>query len=115
MSQAQELLQKIEKMGGSFSLTKSGGIRIDAVKGSLTDGMREALAVHKQDILKILRTKPLTHCRDCPYYDTGPDPLGKSVIHWCGPFEEPGGTRWLNIAELTACPLDKWGSSKTVH
>ena len=56
------------------------------------------------------------NCKDCQYFDTGPDSSGKSIIHWCGPFKEPGGTRWLNIAKLTACPKGKWGDvSKTVH
>ena len=57
------------------------------------------------------------HCQGCLYHDTGPDPFGKDIIHWCGPFKEPDGdTRWWNIAELTACPLGKWGDvSKTVH
>ncbi len=56
------------------------------------------------------------HCQVCQYHDTGPDPFGNNIIHWCGPFEEPECTRWLNIAELTVCPLRKWGDvSKTVH
>lgn len=59
---------------------------------------------------------PQGTCQGCQYHDTGLTPDGKSIIHWCGPFKEPGGTLWLNIAELTACPLGKWGDiSITVH
>jgi hypothetical protein len=69
------------------------------------------------------RTKPVKHicvseqCRGCPYHDTGPDPFGKVIIHWCGPWEEPNGdTHWWNIAELAACPKGKWGDvSRAVH
>jgi hypothetical protein len=56
------------------------------------------------------------NCQTCQYHDTGPDTFGKGIIHWCGPFKEPGYNRWLNIAELTACPKGKWGeASETVH
>jgi selenocysteine lyase/cysteine desulfurase len=56
------------------------------------------------------------HCQGCPCHEIGPDPFGKNIIHWCGPFKEPDTTRWLNIAELTACPKGNWADvSKTVH
>lgn len=55
MKQAQELLQEIEKVGGSVSLIKNDGLRIEAPKGSLTDDMKSALVVHKQDILQTLK------------------------------------------------------------
>ena len=55
MSQVQELIQKIEKVGGSVSLIENGGLRIEAPKGTLTDDMKSALTVHKQDILQTLR------------------------------------------------------------
>jgi hypothetical protein len=56
------------------------------------------------------------HCQDCSYHDTGPTPDCKGIIHWCGPFKEPGCIHWLNIAELTACPKGNWADvSKTVH
>jgi hypothetical protein len=52
------------------------------------------------------------YCQGCPYHDTGQTQGGKGVIRWCGPWKEPGSTRWLNIAELTACPLGKCGMLK---
>ena len=56
------------------------------------------------------------NCQGCQYYDTGPTPDGKGEIQWCGPWKELGGVRWLNIAELMACPKGKWGSiSETIH
>jgi len=62
------------------------------------------------------RTKPVKHIcvyeqrRGCPHHDTAPTPDDKDlIIHWCGPWREQGGTRWLNIAELIACPKGKWG------
>ena len=117
MNQVQELIQKIEKVGGSVQLKDGGRLRIEAPKGALTSEQKDELAIYKQDIIQILKDKPTAPCQDCPHHDTGPDSFGKGVIHWCGPFKESNGdTRWWNIAELTACPLDKWGSvSKTVH
>ena len=54
MNQVQELIREIEKVGGSVQL-KDGGLRIEAPKGTLTDDMKSALTVHKQDILQTLR------------------------------------------------------------
>jgi hypothetical protein len=116
MSQAQELIQEITKVGGSIQLKDSNRLRIEAPRGSLTNEQKDELSIYKQDIIQILKDKPAAHCLDCPYHDTGPGTFGKGVIHWCGPFKEPDGTRWLNIAELTACPKGKWGDiTKTVH
>jgi hypothetical protein len=116
MNQAEEIIQKIENLGGSIKLEGGDYLRIETPRGTLTNKQKDDLDAHKQDILKILRTKLLVHCQGCPCHEIGPDPFGKNIIHWCGPFKEPDTTRWLNIAELTACPLGKWGvSSKTVH
>lgn len=44
------------------------------------------------------------HCQGCPYHDTGPTPDGKGIIHWCGPWEEPGGcplAEYCRVAELS--------------
>jgi hypothetical protein len=47
------------------------------------------------------------HCKGCPHYDTGPYPFGKGTIQWCGPWKHANGDhRWLNVAELSVCPLD---------
>jgi len=117
MTSGQELIQKIEKVGGSIQLKDGDGLRIEAPRGALTNEQRNKLAKHKQDIIQILKNMPATHCQDCPYHDTGPDSFGKGVLHWCGPWKEKNGdTRWLNIAELAACPKGKWGSvSHTLH
>jgi hypothetical protein len=118
MSQAQELLQEITKVGVSVCLDidDCDTLRIEAPRGVVTDTIKDKLAEHKQEILKILRDRLKAPCQTCQYHDTGPDTFGTSIIHWCGPFKEPDGTRWLNIAELAACPLGKWGdTSKTVH
>lgn len=60
---------------------------------------------------------PQGTCQACPHHDTGPDPFGKGIIHWCGPFKEANcDSRWLNIAELQSCPKGKWGDvSQMVH
>ena len=116
MTQAQELIQKIELVGGSIQLRDGDRLRIEVPKGTLTNEQKDELTIYKQDIIQLLKDKPAAPCQGCLHHDTGPTPDGKDIIHWCGPFKEPSGTRWLNIAELTACPLDKWGSvSKTVH
>jgi hypothetical protein len=115
VSQVQELIQEITKVGGSIQLKDDNRLRIEAPKGSLTSEQKDELAIYKQDIIRILKNKPAAHCLGCHYHDTGPDPFGKGIIHWCGPFKERGCIHWLNIAELTACPKWKWGVSKTVH
>ncbi len=116
MRQVQELLQEIEEVGGSVQLKDGDWLRIEAPRGSLTNEQKDELAIYKQDIIQILKDMLAARCQGCPYHNTGPDPFGKDIIHWCGPFEEQGGPRWLNIAELTACPKGKWGDvSKTVH
>ena len=116
MRQVQELIQEIEKVGGSVRLKGGDRLRIEAPRGILTIEQKDELSIYKQDIIQLLKDKPAAHCQDCPYHDTGPDSFGESVIHWCGPWKEPSGTRWLNIAELIACPMEKWGNvSKTVH
>ena len=55
MNQVRELIREIEKVGGSVSLIENGGLRIEAPKGTLTDDMKSALTVHKQDILQTLK------------------------------------------------------------
>ena len=53
------------------------------------------------------------NCQGCQYFDIGSTPEG--MIHWCGPWEEPDGERWFNVAGLQGCPLGRWGDSTTVH
>lgn len=118
MNQAQKLIREIEKVGASIGLdTDCATLRIEAPRGALTSEQKDELAIHKQDIIQILKDKPAAPCQGCPYHDIGPTPDGKGVIHWCGPWKEANGdTRWLNIAELIACPKGKWGCvSNTVH
>ena len=55
MNQVQELLREIGKVGGSVSLIENDGLRVEAPKGVLTDDMKSALTVHKQDILQTLK------------------------------------------------------------
>lgn len=87
-------------------------------QGTFTEGDTEGnkKVICCSHLLPSLVARIGQNCKGCPYHDTGPDPFGKDIIHWCGPFKERDGTRWLNIAELTACPKGKWGDvSKTVH
>jgi hypothetical protein len=110
-------LQVINQYGGKLDTT-TGKLRIPS-KALESGEIRRAVHVLKEagpDKVKAVLASVQAHCPDCQYHDTGPDPFGKGIIHWCGPFKEPSGTRWLNIAELTACPKGKWGDvSKTVH
>ena len=117
MTQAQELIQEIELVGGSIQLKDGDRLRIEAPKGTLTNEQKDELTIYKQDIIQLLKGKPTAHCQGCQYHDTGPTSDVSGVIQWCGPFEELNGdTRWLNIAELLTCPEGKWGSgSDTVH
>ena len=110
MNQAQELMTEIEKVGASIDLdTDCATLRIEAPRGTLTDEQKDKLAIHKQDIIKILKSKPQARCVGCPYHDTGPDSFGKGIIHWCGPWKDSNGDiHWLNIEELKACPKGKW-------
>jgi hypothetical protein len=116
MNQVQDLMQEIKKVGGVIQLKHGDRLRIEAPKGALTSEQKGELAIYKQDIIQILKDKAEAHCQGCQYHDTGQTPDGIGVMNWCGPFKEPGCTKWLNIAELTGCPLRKWGDvSKTVH
>jgi hypothetical protein len=110
-------LQVINQYGGNLDMT-TGKLNIPSkVLGK--EEIKKAVHILKEagpDKVKAVLASVQTPCQGCRYHDTGPDPLGKGTIQWCGPFKEPGGTRWLNIAELTACPKGKWGSvSQTVH
>ena len=55
MKQVQELIQEIEKVGGSVQLKDGGQLRIEAPKGVLTDQIKAELAECKPDILRILK------------------------------------------------------------
>ena len=47
------------------------------------------------------------NCKGCPYHDTGPTPDCRGIISWCGPWRHANGdSHWLNIEELSVCPLD---------
>ena len=117
MNRVQDLLQKIEKAGVFIQLKDDDTLTIKAPKGTLTNEQKSELAQNKRDIIHILKNKPAARCQGCPYHDIGPDSFGKDVVHWCGPWSESDGERWLNIAELTACPLGRWGeaASRAVH
>ena len=108
MNQVQEMIQKIEEVGGSVHLKDGDRLLIEAPKGLLTSEIKDALVIYKQDIIRILKGMPPAHCLACQYHDTGPYPFGKEIIHWCGPwYEANGDQRWWNIAELTSCPKGK--------
>jgi hypothetical protein len=110
-------LRTISQHGGCLD-TATGKLGI-STKALGKEEIKEAVHILKEagpDKVKAVLASIQTPCQGCPYHNTGPDPFGKDIIHWCGPFEERGGPRWLNIAELTACPKGKWGDvSKTVH
>jgi len=57
MSQAQELLQEITKVGVSVCLDidDCDTLRIEAPMGAVTDQMKDRLAEHKQEIVRILK------------------------------------------------------------
>ena len=109
-------LQAINQYGGNLDMTTGKVIIPSKALGKRE--IKKAVHILKEagpDKVKAVLASVQAHCLACPYHDTGPDSFGKDIIHWCGPFKEPGGTRWLNIAELTACPLEKWGDVSTVH
>ena len=110
-------LRTISQYGGCLDID-AGKLNIPS-KALGKEEIKEAVHVLKEagpDKVKAVLAFVPTYCQGCQYHNTGPDPFGKDIIHWCGPFEEQGSTRWLNIAELTACPLGQWGDvSKTVH
>ena len=55
MSQVQELIQKIEKVGGSVQLKDGDRLRIEAPRDSLTSEIKDALTLSKKEIIKELR------------------------------------------------------------
>jgi predicted DNA-binding antitoxin AbrB/MazE fold protein len=55
MSQVQELIQKIEKVGGSVQLKDGDRLRIEAPRGSLTSEIKDALTLSKKEIIKELK------------------------------------------------------------
>ena len=56
MNQAQELIREIEKVGASIGLdTDCATLRIEAPRGALTSEQKDELAIHKQDIIQILK------------------------------------------------------------
>ena len=56
MKQAQELIREIEKVGASIGLdTDCATLRIEAPRGALTSEQKDELAIHKQDIIQILK------------------------------------------------------------
>ncbi|RKX62177.1 MAG: hypothetical protein DRP37_02195 [Thermodesulfobacteriota bacterium] len=117
MVTVESALQMINQYGGNLDMT-TGKLNIPSkVLGK--EEIKRAVHILKEagpDKVKAVLPSVQAHCQGCPHYDTGPTPDGECVIHWCRPFKEPGGTRWLNIAELTACPNGRWGLvSQTVH
>ena len=111
-------LRTISQYGGCLDIV-TGKLSISQ-KALGKKEIKEAMHILKEagpDKVKAVLTSVRAYCQGCPHYDTGPTPDGRGLIHWCGPFEEPNGdTRWLNISELAACPLNKWGSvSNTIH
>ena len=55
MNQVQELIQKIEKVGGSVQLKDGDRLRIEAPRGSLTSEIKDALTLSKKEIIKELK------------------------------------------------------------
>jgi predicted DNA-binding antitoxin AbrB/MazE fold protein len=55
MNQVQELIQKIEEVGGSIQLKDGDRLRIEAPRGSLTSEIKDALTLSKKEIIKELK------------------------------------------------------------
>jgi predicted DNA-binding antitoxin AbrB/MazE fold protein len=83
MSQAQELLQEIEKVGGFVQLKDGDRLRIEAPMGSLTSEIKDALTLSKKEIIKELKD---TQEANEPYIDK----YGVLVI----PFEGEKKYHW---------------------
>jgi len=66
MSQVQELLQEIEKVGGSIPLQDGDWLRMEAPRGSLTSEIKDALTLSKKKIIKELKD---TQKANEPYID----------------------------------------------
>jgi hypothetical protein len=66
MSQVQELIREIEKVGGSIQLKNGDRLRIEAPKGSLTSEIKDALTLSKKEIIKELKD---TQEANKPYID----------------------------------------------
>jgi len=109
-------LQVLKRCGGNLDM-ESGKVTIPSEVLEKAE-IKKAVHVLKEagpDKVKAVLSSQ-THCQDCPYYSTGPDSFGSGIIHWCGPWSESDGERWVNITELTACPLGRWGAaSRAVH
>jgi len=106
-------LQVISRCGGNLDMT-TGKVTIPSEVLEKAE-IKKAVHVLKEagpDRVKLVSAQ--FRCQGCQHYDTGPDPFGKEIIHWCGPWEEPDGERWFNVAGLQGCPLGRWGNS-TVH
>jgi len=102
MNQAQELITEIEKVGASIGLdTDCATLRIEAPKGALTDQIKDKLAEHKQEIVRILKDIQETNK---PYIDK----YGVLVI----PFDSEPKYHWWaggqtileTLQELNASP-----------
>jgi hypothetical protein len=108
MSFKQLILQKLEgKFEGKFCVNSGVNLEPQKTPKSLPQNNE-----HKPK--KIARIEQ--NCKDCTYHDTGPDPFGKDIIHWCGPwYEANGDMRYWSIVELAACPMGRWGKTGTVH
>ena len=107
-------LQILKKCGGDLDM-ESGKVTIPSEVLERAE-IKKAVHILKEagpDKVKLVSAQ--FRCQGCSYHDIGPDPFGKEIIHWCGPWSESDGERWFNIAELTACPLGKWGDSTTAH
>ena len=55
MSQVQELIHKIQKVGGSIQLKDGDRLRIEAPRGSLTSEIKNALTLSKKEIIEELK------------------------------------------------------------
>jgi hypothetical protein len=83
MNQVQDLIQEIQKVGGSIQLKDGDRLRIEAPKGSLTSDIKYAVTLNKKEIIKKLKD---TQEDNKPYIDK----YGVLVI----PFNSDPKYRW---------------------
>jgi hypothetical protein len=55
MNQVQDLIQEIQKVGGSIQLKDGDRLRIEAPKGSLTSDIKYAVTLNKKEIIKEIK------------------------------------------------------------